>query len=117
MHPRGLKTQWDTIPFLYPPKETLKRYRKDEIDIRQFTEEYLAHLEDVKDLDEFRQWTEESLPDVDDVTVLCFEKTGTFCHRVLLSEWLLDNVPGMTLGHTRQSAKRKLLSICDATST
>lgn len=100
MHPRGLRTQWDTLPFLYPPQATLKQYRKGEIDVPQFTADYLSHLEDARESDQFRQLID-SMHDMEDFTVLCFEKTGTFCHRILLSEWLLKNVPGLRQGNIR----------------
>ena len=31
-HPRGRKTQWETLPFLYPPLELLRAYRQGDLD-------------------------------------------------------------------------------------
>ena len=33
--------------------------------------------------------------------MLCFEKAGEPCHRRILAQWLLENVPSLALGEIR----------------
>ena len=40
-HPRGLSTQWETLPFLYPPLELLRDYRSGNLDFDSFAQKYL----------------------------------------------------------------------------
>lgn len=71
------------LPLLAPPSSTLWRYKNGKIDEEEFKKEYLIHLYIHKD--EVLN-TIKSLPD--ESILLCHEKTGRFCHRNILAEWL-----------------------------
>ena len=73
-HPRGRKTQWETLPFLYPPLELLRAYRQGDLDFEGLSQEYRREL-DQKLLVDFRmrRWLTQ-LPSMGDVTLLCFER-------------------------------------------
>ena len=45
-HPRGRKTQWETLPFLYPPLELLRAYRDGQLDFETLSGEYLRNLDE-----------------------------------------------------------------------
>ncbi|MFQ6026684.1 MAG: DUF488 family protein [Dehalococcoidia bacterium] len=100
-HPRGRKTQWGTLPFLYPDRELLRAYRAGEIDFGGLGEAYTLGLDTkYEDWPEFRDWLE-SVPDLGDFTLLCFEARGEPCHRLVLARWLLERVPGLEAGQLR----------------
>lgn len=100
-HPRGRKTQWDTLPFLYPSRALLSAYQGEDLDYSGLESEYRLELEGRnRQLLEFRQWLE-SVPHLGDFTLLCFEKAGEPCHRRILAQWLLENVPSLALGEIR----------------
>jgi len=41
------------------------------------------------------------MPDLGDFTLLCFEREGQPCHRIVLAEWLLERAPGLVRGRIR----------------
>ena len=100
-HPRGLKTQWETLTFLYPPLELLRAYRKGDLDFTALGKAYRENL-DQKILVDFRlrRWMEQA-PDLGDVTLLCFERGDAPCHRRVAAQWLHDHIPGLVLGNLR----------------
>lgn len=100
-HPRGRKTQWDTLSFLYPPLELLRAYRQGDLDFEALSQEYRKDL-DQKLLVDFRmrRWLTQ-LPEMGDVTLLCFERGEDPCHRRVAAQWLHDHVPGLELGELR----------------
>ena len=72
-HPRGRKTQWETLPFFYPPRDLLRAYRADDIDFPGFQRDYLAGLEAaIGRAGELREWLA-AVPSLDRFTLLCFE--------------------------------------------
>ena len=100
-HPRGRRTQWGILPFLYPDRELLRAYRNSEIDFEGLGTAYLRGLNTrLEDWPEFREWLGR-LPTLGDFTLLCFEAQGEPCHRRVLAQWLLDQVPGLELGELR----------------
>lgn len=100
-HPRGLKTQWETLTFLYPPLELLRAYRQGDLDFAALSNAYRDNL-DQKILVDFRlrRWMEQ-VPTLGDVTLLCFERGDDPCHRRVAAHWLRDHVPGLVLGDLR----------------
>ena len=101
LHPRGRKTQWETLPFLYPGRELLSAYRKGEIDFPSLSAEYRLGLDEgYRSLPEFQIWVDLT-PDLGDFTLLCFERAGEPCHRVELARWLLERVSSLALGYLR----------------
>ena len=100
-HPRGRRTQWETLPFLYPARDLLVAYRAGEVDFAALSAEYRSSLdlrhEESADLQEWLA----VMPDLGDFTLLCFEREGQPCHRTVLAEWLLERAPGLVRGRIR----------------
>ena len=100
-HPRGRKTQWETLPFLYPPRDLLRAYRDGDIDFPEFQRDYLAGLEAAMGHDgELGEWLT-TVPSLDKFTLLCFERAGQACHRRVLAQWLQERVASVELGELR----------------
>lgn len=100
-HPRGRKTQWGTLPFLYPPRELLAAYRAGMMDFSAFSGEYIASLEEGKrNSSDFQDWLR-TVPSLGEFTLLCFERAGEKCHRLVLAEWLLEQAPELSQGSIR----------------
>ena len=100
-HPRGRRTQWETLPFLYPSRELLSAYQSGNLDFAGLEAEYRLELEGRNQQSvEFRQWLG-SVPSLGDFTLLCFEKAGVPCHRRVLAQWLLEEAPSLELGGLR----------------
>ena len=72
-----------------PRKEMFNRWKNGEIDNFGYHEEYVKYLDslDKKDVRE----TLDELKEHGDVIFLCYEKTGVFCHRHILADWLENN--------------------------
>ena len=100
-HPRGRRTQWETLPFLYPARDLLVAYRAGEVDFAALSAEYRSSLdlrhEESADLQEWLA----VMPDLGDFTLLCFAREGQPCHRIVLAEWLLERAPGLVRGRIR----------------
>ena len=100
-HPGGRRTQWETLPFLYPARDLLVAYRAGEVDFAALSAEYRSSLdlrhEESADLQEWLA----VMPDLGDFTLLCFEREGQPCHRIVLAEWLLERAPGLVRGRIR----------------
>jgi uncharacterized protein YeaO (DUF488 family) len=100
-HPRGRKVQWETLPFMYPARELIRAYRSHEIDFSQFAEDYRKGLErQFEQSTEFQEWVS-SVPSLGDFTLLCFERAGVPCHRLVLCAWLQERVPSLEVGAVR----------------
>ena len=100
-HPRGRKTQWGTLPFLYPTRPLLLAYRAGELDFAGLETEYREELErSNRESPEFQSWME-GAPSLGDFTLLCFEKAGKPCHRRILARWLVERAPHLSLGELR----------------
>ena len=100
-HPRGRKAEWETLPFLYPPRELLAVYRAGALGFSAFSREYVAYLEERKRSSaEFQDWLQ-AAPSRGEFTLLCFERAGEHCHRLVLAEWLLKQAPGLARGSIR----------------
>ena len=100
-HPRGKRTQWQTAPFLYPPRDLLLAYRSGAMDFSTLSREYRQALDgSYHRLAQFQEWTQE-LTSPGDVTLLCFERGEKPCHRRVAAQWLLDRVPELISGELR----------------
>ena len=100
-HPRGRKTQWETLPFLYPSRRLLQAYQSGEVDFTGFEQEYRVELASgIQESVDFQQWLGD-LPMQGDFTLLCFEKADQPCHRRILAQWLLETVRSLDLGDLR----------------
>ena len=100
-HPRGRRTQWETLPFLYPARDLLVAYRAGELNFSAMSAEYRSSLDLRHDESaDLQDWLDR-IPDLGDFTLLCFERAGQPCHRVVLADWLLEQAPGLVHGQIR----------------
>lgn len=100
-HPRGMAAQWDVAPFLYPPRELLRDYRAGTLDFVALASLYRRGLDAAYDQSsKFREWVD-GLPLLEHVTLLCFERGETPCHRREAARWLLERAPELRLGELR----------------
>jgi len=77
-HPPGF--DGPSYPALFPKWHFLKKYKRDG-DEASYTEAY--HREVLSHLDPAQVWA-----DLKDKTLLCWEKSGSFCHRRIIATWL-----------------------------
>jgi hypothetical protein len=73
-----------SYPDLYPKWSFLSQYKKDG-DEAAYTEAYYAEV--LSKLNPQKVWN-----DLKDSTLLCWEKSGSFCHRRIVADWIRDNV-------------------------
>ena len=100
-HPRGRKAQWECLPFLYPDLNLFRAYRSGDVDFSGLAEQYRQGLEEkYGQLSALYDWVE-SVPSLGNFTLLCFEAAGEPCHRQVLAQWLLEQVPGPQAGSLR----------------
>ena len=74
------------ISYLAPSRKLLFSYKNNQINEEQFKEEYYKML---NRLDLSKILTKFNVSD--NVILLCYEKTGNFCHRHLLADYLNSN--------------------------
>ena len=81
LKPQSYKGEW--LPKLAPSYKLLMKYKEDG-DQEAYKKEYLAYLDKLGP---------EAVVSMlkDGYTYCCFEKTGSFCHRHLLAQWLRAN--------------------------
>ena len=74
-------------PNFAPRYEMFQRWKDKDITNEGYAEEYRAYLstlnKDEIDFD-FKEYTVEG----NDIVLLCYEKSGDFCHRHVLADWL-----------------------------
>ncbi|PKB63671.1 MAG: hypothetical protein BZY80_05945 [SAR202 cluster bacterium Io17-Chloro-G2] len=100
-HPRGRKTLWETLPFLYPSRGLLQTYQSGALDFAGLEIEYRVELASSREkLPEFQAWLD-GVPSQGDFTLLCFERAEQPCHRMILAQWLLETVPSLEAGELR----------------
>ena len=100
-HPRGRKSLWETLPFLYPSRILLQTYQSGAVDFAGLEIEYREELASSRrESPKFQEWLDR-LPSQGDFTLLCFEKADQPCHRRILARWLLETVPLLELGALR----------------
>ena len=74
----------DTYPKLFPHWSFLKQYKQDKNE-EAYVEQYYSKV--LNKLDPQQVYEE-----LDGKTLLCWEKSGEFCHRRLVAEWLEKNL-------------------------
>jgi len=100
-HPRGMRTQWEAMPFLYPPRELLRAYQSGAVDFKALAAAYQRELDALhQQSGEFREWVD-GLAASGDVTLLCFEQGDKACHRRVAAQWLLRRTPELGCGDLR----------------
>ena len=72
-----------------PRKEMFQKWKNGEIDNFEYTEMYKDYL-DTLDKEEIKQ-DFDSPHSCSNMILLCYEKTGDFCHRHILADWLEEN--------------------------
>lgn len=77
-------------PEFAPRYEMFQRWKNKEITNEGYTEEYKAWL-DTLDKNEIRKDFEEYNTVGKNCILLCYEKSGDFCHRHVLADWLEEN--------------------------
>lgn len=80
--PKGITV--NGYPALYPPADLLWAYKQGQINQEQYTEWYTREVLDKLDPDVVAR-------DLNGKVMLCYEKSGSFCHRYIIAEWLRDN--------------------------
>ena len=81
-HPPWFKG--DSYPALFPKYNFFKKYKEDgdeEAYRKSYYEQVLSKLDAQKVYD-----------DLKDKTLLCWEKSGAFCHRRIVAEWLYNEL-------------------------
>ena len=68
---------------LAPSRDLLNGYKLGEINDDIYTKEFNKYLSTLD--------AEKVYNDLDGKVLLCYEKTGKFCHRHLVAEWLINN--------------------------
>lgn len=68
---------------LAPSNDLLKRYKAGKVSEDLYKTEYFQQLDQVK-------WKKVLKNLKENTVLLCYEKTGTFCHRHLLAEYLKE---------------------------
>lgn len=72
-----------------PTWDLVSAYKAKTIDDKQYTKEYLIHLNNMSD--HLKQWLHDLSKDArfTDVLVSCYDGAGKFCHRHILQRWLV----------------------------
>ena len=77
----------------YPAADLLRAYRDGHLDFDGLSTAYVEELEKMyASRPEMAQWVAEA-PDLGDFTLLCFERAGDLCHRLVLARWLQEKQP------------------------
>ena len=71
-------------PQLAPKADFLFKYKKDG-DEKEYTNQYYAQVLDKLD-------PQEVYNDLKDKVLLCYEKSGKFCHRRLVADWIEEKL-------------------------
>ena len=100
-HPRGRRTEWEVQPALYPSRALLTEYRRGDLDFAALDAQYRDELDATHQRDGAFSSFVEHLAEAGDFTLLCFEPAGEPCHRRSAAAWLLERVPGLSLGRLR----------------
>ena len=72
-----------------PRWETFKKWKNEEISDIKYVEEYKKYLDSL-DKEEIR-FDFDSPHKCGNMILLCYEKSGDFCHRHALADWLEEN--------------------------
>ena len=75
---------------LAPSAELLRQYRNNYIDEYMFKQIYIQELKDKGFTPEYLRTSLMLTVDGKDVILCCYEKSGEFCHRHILAEWLTN---------------------------
>ena len=73
-----------TAPELFPPKDLLLRYKNGEVTNEEYIKVYKEQVLNKLDPTSIAK-------KLDGLVLLCYEKSGDFCHRHIISKWLNEN--------------------------
>ena len=76
-----------SLAAFFPPVSLLNDYKSNAIDQNTYKEIFLSHLEGLN-IDDIMSFVKRISTGYNNLVFLCYEKTGDFCHRVILSEHL-----------------------------
>ncbi len=77
----------------YPAADLLRAYRDGKIDFEGLGVAYVEELERAyAEQPELVQWVADA-PEMGDFTLLCYERAGDLCHRLVLARWLKEKQP------------------------
>ena len=74
----------ETYPLLFPSQNLLSDYKNGLINEKEYERRYV--YETLSKLN-----PKEVYEALDGKVLLCYEKTGDFCHRHIVAKWLIDN--------------------------
>ena len=90
-----LPQHWMTMqnmPELSPTKELLNGFKYGNISEEEFTTKFDNYLSNISPSNIIGQLEAISmLQGGKDIVLVCYEKTGDFCHRHIISDWLTTN--------------------------
>lgn len=76
---------------LAPTAELLQKYKSNSITNEEYTSMYNSQLLRLENDGYLAQFIKAISVIDEDVVLLCYEKTGKFCHRHILTKWLNNN--------------------------
>ena len=79
-----------TYPDFAPRYETFQKWKDGKMTNEGYTKEYKAYLDTLNKEEvefDFQPYNTEK----NDCILLCYEKSGDFCHRHVLADWLEEN--------------------------
>ena len=80
------------MPELSPTKELLNGFKYGNISEEEFTTKFDNYLSNISPSNIVGQLDAISmLQGGKDIVLVCYEKTGDFCHRHIISDWLTTN--------------------------
>lgn len=80
--PKGYKGK--TYPPLFPTPHLLRDYKAGRINTKQYIAIYYKETLNILDPAQVAK-------DLEGKTLLCYERSGSFCHRNLVAQWLRTN--------------------------
>ena len=75
---------------LAPSYNLLNRYKYNSISVNDYIIEYNLQLRKLNPI-KVRSDLLEFSPNLDNIILMCYEKSGDFCHRSLAADWLYKN--------------------------
>ena len=91
----------------YPAADLLRAYRDGQVDFEGLAEAYVEELDRAyAEQPELAQWVAD-MPGLGDFTLLCYERAGDLCHRLVLARWLGEKQPLLQGGGAAELAPRR----------
>lgn len=81
---------------LAPPYWLLQKYKQDK-DTEYYIQKYQKNVLDKLNPSEVYNDLLNLFKNDEDIVLLCWEKSGDFCHRHLIAKWLEDNIENLEI--------------------